>query len=82
MLAYRNFGDVDLWGADFSAQVIMTQEWSMTVTGSYVSDEFFVFEDQGEIALNAPTVKGAIGLLYDNARVGFDTGIRAQLERF
>ena len=78
VLAYRNFGDVDLWGADFSAQIIMTQEWSMTVTGSYVSDEFFVFEDEAEIALNAPTVKGAIGLLYDNARVGFDTGIRAR----
>lgn len=72
LLTYRNFGDVDLWGADLGFQFLANDRWSFNGGGSYVSEECFDFNEDGnctsasDISLNAPTLKGSLGVRYDN----------------
>ena len=40
-LTYRNFGDVNLWGADLAFDYLFTDQWSLGGTWSWVSDDFF-----------------------------------------
>ncbi len=76
LLSYRNFGDVDLWGADLSFQFLATDQVSVTGSFAYVSDECFDFNDDGDcsssddLALNAPTSKGSIGARFDDRVLG------------
>lgn len=77
LLAYRNFGQVDLWGADFVAEALLNDQWSMRGSFSWVSEECFDFDSNGscedllDVALNAPTSKGSIGLRYANDVAGW-----------
>lgn len=76
LLTYRNFGDVDFYGADFGFEFHATNR--VTLTGSYsrMSEECFDFDGEPgctgsqDIALNAPTDKGSFGINYDNKVVG------------
>jgi iron complex outermembrane receptor protein len=76
ILTYRNFGDVDLWGADLSFQYLATNRVSVSGSYAYVSDECFDFNDDGDctssrdIALNAPTNKGSVGVRFDDRVTG------------
>ncbi|HUP21187.1 MAG TPA: TonB-dependent receptor, partial [Gemmatimonadota bacterium] len=47
LLAYRNFGELDLWGADFVAEALLTDTWSMRGSYSWVSEECFDFDENG-----------------------------------
>jgi iron complex outermembrane receptor protein len=84
LLAYRNFGELDLWGADFVAEALLTDTWSMRGSYSWVSEECFDFDENGtcedllDVALNAPTTKGSIGLRYDNDLTGWAAGASAR----
>ncbi|HSG50135.1 MAG TPA: TonB-dependent receptor [Longimicrobiales bacterium] len=84
ILAYRNFGDVDLWGADFSFQFLATDRLSLTGTYSRVSDECFDFNNDGscsssgDIALNAPQNKGSVGFRWDDVTTGVTFDARAR----
>ncbi len=64
LLTYRNFGNINLFGADLSAQYQATPEWSFGLTASWVSDDTF---DAGglPVALNATQFKTSIGAGYD-----------------
>ena len=65
VLAYRNFGTVDLWGADFGADVNVTDAISVMGTFSYANKDFFKAAlGSHDIALNAPGRKGSIGARY------------------
>ena len=65
VLAYRNFGTVDLWGADFGADVSVTDAISVMGTFSYANKDFFKAAlGSHDIALNAPGRKGSIGARY------------------
>ena len=72
-----NFGDVDLWGADLAAQLLVSPELSLKGTFSWVSEECFDLNEDGDcsdgvdIALNAPTTKGSFTAHYGNAAAGF-----------
>lgn len=76
MLTYRNFGDVDLWGFDLAFQLLATDRLSFTGSYSHVSDECFrtggggasagACDDPLDIALNAPTSKGSLGVRWDD----------------
>ena len=74
---FRNFGDVDLWGADLAAQLLVSAELSLKGTFSWVSEECFDLNEDGDcsdgvdIALNAPTTKGSFTAHYGNAAAGF-----------
>ncbi|MEX2526024.1 MAG: TonB-dependent receptor [Gemmatimonadota bacterium] len=76
ILTYRNFGDVDLWGADLGAQILLTDALSLQGSYSWVNDDCFSFSGDEEcrsaqdIALNAPQNKGAAALRYQAIRSG------------
>jgi iron complex outermembrane receptor protein len=85
LLAYRNFGDVNLWGADISFQYLATDRLSLTGTYSFVSDECFDFNDDGscsdagDIALNAPQNKGSVGFRWDDETSGITVDGRVRV---
>jgi iron complex outermembrane receptor protein len=70
LLTYVNFGQVELYGADFSVRALLAPRWSLEATASLVSDDHFQnAKTQGElIPLNAPRRKGGIALAYDDSR--------------
>lgn len=82
ILTYRNLGDLDLFGGDLSATFLLTDEWELNVTASFVSDDQFTTGEgtAGEevVPLNAPTAKGSASLGYRNAEVGFNAAARAR----
>ena len=84
LLTYRNFGDIDFWGADFGAEVLLTDEFSVTGSVALVSKECFDGNADGtvdcagidDVALNAPNFKGTLGARYDNRRFGLSVEAR------
>lgn len=77
VLTYQNLGDVDLWGADFTLDFLLTDSWELRLGGAWVSDDQF---DTGEeiVPLNAATLKGSLGVRYRNADAGFNGQLRAR----
>lgn len=82
ILTYRNFGDVDFWGADLAAQYLASERLSFRGSYSFVSEDCFLFSDSGaageeacssalDIALNAPKNKGSVSARFDDVRSGF-----------
>ena len=79
ILTYRNFGEVTLWGADFSGQYLVDDRWTVAGTLSFVSKDCFDANEDGvedcddfrDVALNAPKSKGSVSLRYDDERRGF-----------
>jgi iron complex outermembrane receptor protein len=84
ILTYRNFGDVNLWGADVGVEVAATPQLFLTGTYSWVSKECFDFNaddscaSSADIALNAPTNKGSLGFRLDHTGSGLVLGARAR----
>ncbi len=75
MLTYRNFGDIDLYGADIGLTYYIDRNWNLSGTYSYVSNDFFK-EDPSDIALNAPKNKASATVSYFNSQIGFDGQVR------
>ncbi len=77
MVTYRNFGEVDYWGADLSARILVTDRLQIDGNYSFVSDDCFGEEEDGDctglhdIALNAPRNKGSFGFTFDDRAAGF-----------
>jgi iron complex outermembrane receptor protein len=77
ILTYRNFGDVDLLGADASFEFIATDQLSLTGSLSIVDEDCFDFNDDDscasaqDIALNAPKLKGSAGARWSDAVRGY-----------
>ncbi len=81
ILAYRNFPEFDLWGADIGATFIATDWLSFTGSYSYVSENFFTAEELGtpeDLALNSPMNKASLGTTYRNERLGLTTELRGR----
>lgn len=78
---YVNYGELDLWGADLSVTAFLTQEWTLGVTGSLVSDDYFEPELNGRkqlVALNAPDQKATVTLGYRGIQNGFMGEVRGR----
>ena len=77
LVSYRNFGDVDFFGADLSARIIASDRVQINAGYSFQSEECFDFNEDGnctssdDIALNAPSHKGALGLTFNDPASGF-----------
>ena len=77
LVTYRNFGEVEFFGADLSAQILASDRFSINANYSFQSDECFDFNEDGnctstdDIALNAPSHKGSLGLTFDDQTSGF-----------
>jgi iron complex outermembrane receptor protein len=84
LLAYRNFGNVDLWGADLSTEFLVNDVWSLTGTFSWVSTECVDFDGVGgcegllDVSLNAPKRKGSVGVRYRDAAHDFTAEIQGR----
>jgi iron complex outermembrane receptor protein len=79
ILSYRNVGEVDLWGTDFSMQAFLTDEWILSAMWSHVSDDSFdIGEGNAPITLNAPSNKGSVGLQYRSAERGISGSTRVR----
>lgn len=77
MVTYRNFGEVDYWGADLAADVLVTDRLRISANYSFLNEDCFS-DDDGEdcsglhdIALNAPRSKGSFGFTFDDRALGF-----------
>ena len=89
LVAYRNFGDVTFWGADFAGQFLATDRVSIDGSLSIVSKDCFDGNEDGtvncsttaDIALNAPKTKGSVGLRFDDERSGFAVDGRARFTK-
>ncbi len=83
-LTYRNFGDVEIWGVDVGVTWLLSDLWSLSGSYSHVSDDLFIglgnaqVDSIGDVALNAPTNKGMLGIEYRNARLGLGIGLRGR----
>ena len=78
---YVNYGELDLWGADVALTAFLTDEWSLGVTGSLVSEDVFHPKLSGVeqiVALNAPKEKGSVTLGYRNTAAGVNGELRAR----
>jgi iron complex outermembrane receptor protein len=71
IVAYRNVGDVDYWGADLGFSWYFDDKFTLSGTYSHVSEDWFQINRGAPIALNAPKDKGSLGLAYRNARTGW-----------
>ena len=84
ILTYRNFGDVDFYGADVGFEFHPSDKVTMTGSYSLVSEDCHDFNDDGictgstDVALNAPKNKGSFGLRYDDKTVGTFAGGRVR----
>ncbi|HEX9754985.1 MAG TPA: TonB-dependent receptor, partial [Gemmatimonadales bacterium] len=81
-LTYRNFGEVNLWGADLAVDYLFGGDrWSVSATYSWVSDDFFPRSDVGgptDIALNASKSKGSVTGRYRTEDNGFSAEVRGR----
>lgn len=84
LLAYRNFGSVDLWGADVSAEFLLNDAWSLKGAASWVNTECFDFDEVPgcagllDVSLNAPKQKGSLGVRYRDAAHDFTAEVQGR----
>jgi len=65
LITNRNFGEIDLWGADLSVEVVLSDRFTWSGTYSHISDNFFSAAELGEdFTLNAPRHKAFTSLDY------------------
>ena len=72
LITYRNYGDVDVFGADLQAEYQVTDRWNLGAAVSVVNDDRFEAEG-AEVALNAPTFKVKSSAGYRNEDAGFNS---------
>jgi iron complex outermembrane receptor protein len=77
IVTYRNIaGDLVLYGGDVAFELFVNDDWTLSGSLSAVSDDYFRPENQAPIALNAPEVKGSLGVGYRNLNAGLTGGLR------
>ena len=76
LVTYVNVDEtLDVWGTDLSARVLISDEWSVAATGSWVNRDYWDTESAGLVTLNAPRRKASLSALYAND----DTGLSGEL---
>lgn len=78
-LTYRNFGEVDLYGADVALDYVINQHFALAGTYSWVSDDFFPRSEVGgdsDVALNASSSKGSVTGKWRNDLSGLAAEVR------
>ncbi len=73
LVTYRNFGDVDYFGADLGAKYHMNQNIDFGGTFSIISKNHF---EEFDIDMNAPQYKGSMFINYHQPKWGLNTGLR------
>jgi iron complex outermembrane receptor protein len=81
ILTYRNFGELDRWGADLAFDVLVTDRVSFNGAYSFVNKNFFPRSEVGgvsDVALNAPKNKAALGVAYREQPTGISVDVRGR----
>ena len=79
IVTYRNFGNLDTWGSDLGAELILPAGFAIAGTYSYVNKNLFPRSEVGgvqDISLNAPANKHTVTLRYKNESSGWGAEIR------
>lgn len=79
-LTYRNFGKVELWGADLAMDLVVGEHLTLAGSYSWLNKDYFPREvgsgDPSDIALNATKSKGSITVGWRNDRQRWNTEAR------
>lgn len=67
---------IDVWGMDLSASALLTDFWTLGLTGSFVNDDVFETSSGMQVMLNAPRKKGSASLSYLNQNAPFNGEMR------
>lgn len=80
IISNQNVGDVDLWGADVSAEFVVSPRLTLTGAFSYVSENLFVGQGTGgaDLATNTPKDKALLGARFSAARHGLTLEVRGR----
>jgi outer membrane receptor for ferrienterochelin and colicins len=81
IVTYRNFGNLNIWGSDLGAELLLPSGFSVFGTYSYVNKDFFPRSEVGgvqDIALNAPANKGSVALHYRDEAKGLSGELRGR----
>lgn len=81
VLTYRNFGDLDRWGADLAFDALVTDRVSINGSYSWVNKNFFGIDEVGgisDVALNAPANKASLGATYRERPTGVTVDVRGR----
>lgn len=71
IITYRNFGNINLLGADIAIDYHLNQYWNAGVTYSWLEKNFFNDVDGiADIPVNAPQNKASAKLRYSNPHLG------------
>ena len=79
IVTYRNFGKLSVWGADFGAEWLLGDRYSLVGTLSHVSKDFFPRSEIGgvqDISLNAPRSKGSLAARFNDEPKGTSAELR------
>jgi iron complex outermembrane receptor protein len=79
ILAYRNFGNLNIWGSDLGTSLLLTDKFSVAGTYSYVNKNIFPRSEVGgvqDISLNAPANKHSITVNYRDEGNGWGAEVR------
>jgi len=69
IVTYRNYGKLDVTGADLAGEVLLDRGYSVAANYSWVNKDIFSKTEVGgisDVTLNAPANKGTIALRYNN----------------
>lgn len=79
ILAYRNFGNLNIWGSDVGTSLLLTDKFSVAGTYSYVNKNLFPRSEVGgvqDISLNAPANKHSVTVSYRDEGMGWGAELR------
>lgn len=85
VVTYKNFGDMTLYGVDLGLEVLASDRLSFSGNLSWVSEECMDFDGDGsctggqDISLNAPSLKGALGVRFESFTGGWSAGSRVRM---
>lgn len=81
ILTYRNFGDLDRWGAELVFEGHLTNTWSVNGSYSRVNRNLWTRDELGgisDVALNAPKNKATLGIAYRQVPHGLTVDVRGK----
>jgi len=75
----RNFGTVDLWGADVSVGFTPDPSWTISGAVSFLDDNFFEkIDGSADLSLNAPKTRANVAVGYRHRSSGIHLEVRGR----
>jgi outer membrane receptor for ferrienterochelin and colicins len=77
LVTYVNVDEqISLYGSDISARLMVTDDWALGGSVSFVNEDVFETESAGLVTLNAPKRKGTVHVDYASERTGLNGQVR------